>query len=85
MQKADWIVYDVTVPDAIIELCRRDADLVIVDDEDTNKLIELAATGQQVVRLIPGNAAQNKSVATQLTTILEAQISSQIIPGVPEH
>jgi uroporphyrin-III C-methyltransferase/precorrin-2 dehydrogenase/sirohydrochlorin ferrochelatase len=86
MQKADWIVYDESVPDAIIELCRRDADLLIVDtSEDTNKLIELATNGQQVVRLIPGNAAQNKSVAAQLTTILEAQISSQIIPGVPEH
>ncbi len=85
MQKADWIVYDESVPDAIIELCRRDADLLMVDSVDTNKLIELAANGQQVVRLIAGNAAQNKSVATQLTSILEAQISSQIIPGVPQH
>lgn len=85
MQKADWVVYDESIPDAIIELCRRDADLLIVDDEDTNKLIELAANGQQVVRLIAGNAAQNKSVATQFTKLLEAQISSHIIPGVPEH
>ena len=85
MQKADWIVYDKSVPDSIIELCRRDADLLIVDAEDTNKLIELAKDGQQVVRLIVGNAAQNKLVATQFTEIMEAQISSQIIPGVPEH
>ncbi|WP_351060975.1 SAM-dependent methyltransferase, partial [Psychrobacter sp. TB20-MNA-CIBAN-0197] len=65
MQQADVVVYDYLVSDEIMELVRRDADLICVGkrlgdhsvaQQDTNQmLVDLAKQGKKVCRIKGGD------------------------------
>ena len=92
LQDADVILHDRLVPDAVLELARRDATRICVgkaagnvgttQEEINALLIEHAQRGQRVVRLKGGDPFVFGRGGEELQALAKAQINFSVIPGV---
>ncbi len=92
MQQADIVLYDNLIPKEILELVRRDAELINVGKSmgnhkvkqvDTNQLlIDHALEGKQVCRLKGGDPFIFGRGGEEIQALRSAGINYQIIPGI---
>ena len=92
MQQADVVVYDYLVSEPIMQLVRRDAELICVGkkagahsvaQEHTNQLlIKLALSGKKVCRLKGGDPFIFGRGAEEIEVLLPHQIPFQVVPGI---
>jgi uroporphyrin-III C-methyltransferase/precorrin-2 dehydrogenase/sirohydrochlorin ferrochelatase len=92
MQQADVVVYDYLVSDEIMDLVRRDADLVCVGkrlgnhsvkQEDTNKLlVDLARQGKKVCRIKGGDPFIYGRGGEEVQVLAQHDVRYQIVPGI---
>ncbi|MDP2634122.1 MULTISPECIES: siroheme synthase CysG [unclassified Pseudoalteromonas] len=92
MQQADVVVYDYLVSDEIMELVRRDADLVCVGkrlgdhsvaQEDTNQmLVDFAKQGKKVCRIKGGDPFIYGRGGEEVQVLAANNVSYQIVPGI---
>ncbi|MGD8640058.1 MAG: siroheme synthase CysG [Gammaproteobacteria bacterium] len=92
LQQADVIVYDRLVSEEILELARRDADLVYVGkerdkhtlpQEDINHMLaRVAQKGKRVLRLKGGDPFIFGRGGEEIETLMEAGVPFQIVPGI---
>lgn len=92
MQKADVVLYDNLVSKEVVELCRRDADLIYVgkkscqhaySQESINTMmVELAQEGKRVARLKGGDPFIFGRGGEELEALAEYSIPFQIVPGI---
>ncbi|TQF72367.1 siroheme synthase CysG [Pseudoalteromonas luteoviolacea] len=92
MQQADVVVYDYLVSDEIMELVRRDADLVCVGkkaghhsvkQEDTNQmLVDFAKQGKKVCRIKGGDPFIYGRGGEEVQILANHDVKYQIVPGI---
>lgn len=92
MQQADVVVYDYLVSDEIMELVRRDADLVCVGkrmgdhsvaQEDTNQmLVDFAKQGKKVCRIKGGDPFIYGRGGEEVQVLAANNVNYQIVPGI---
>lgn len=91
MQSVDVVVYDRDVPQAVVNLCRRDAEQVLVDNgtaadkqshELAGRLVRMVHEGNRVARLRLGDPLLDLSDSVELEQLLADQLDCQFIPGV---
>ncbi|ASY62768.1 Siroheme synthase [Sinorhizobium sojae CCBAU 05684] len=92
MMEADAIVYDALVPQAIVDMGRRDAERLSVgkrkgchtksQDEINHLLVKLAGDGKRVVRLKSGDPLIFGRAGEEMAALREAGISYEIVPGI---
>lgn len=92
LQQADVIVYDRLVSKEILDMARRDADLVYVGkerdkhtlpQEDINMLLaRLAKEGKRVLRLKGGDPFIFGRGGEEIETLMQEGVSFQIVPGI---
>jgi uroporphyrin-III C-methyltransferase/precorrin-2 dehydrogenase/sirohydrochlorin ferrochelatase len=92
LQDADTIVHDDLVPDAVIDMARRDARRIAVgkrkgrhgaSQTDINTLlVDLARAGGRVVRLKSGDPTLFGRAGEELAALRAAGIDVEIVPGV---
>ena len=88
LHEADVIIHDVSVPNEILELVRREAILhttsPLAGHKSLSKIAKNHTTqGEQVVRLVYGDLAQSKAVRREITELSAIQVPFEIINGVP--
>ncbi|MBE3674846.1 siroheme synthase CysG [Pseudoalteromonas distincta] len=92
MQQADVVVYDFLVSDEIMELVRRDADLICVGkrlgdhsvvQEYTNQmLVDLAKQGKKVCRIKGGDPFIYGRGGEEVQVLAANNVNYQIVPGI---
>lgn len=92
MMEADAIVYDALVPQAIVDMGRRDAERLSVgkrkgchtksQDEINQLLVKLASDGKRVVRLKSGDPLIFGRAGEEMAALREAGITYEIVPGI---
>jgi uroporphyrin-III C-methyltransferase/precorrin-2 dehydrogenase/sirohydrochlorin ferrochelatase len=92
MQQADVVVYDYLVSEPIMQLVRRDAELICVgkkagahsvaQEETNNLLVSLALSGKKVCRLKGGDPFIFGRGAEEIEVLLPHQIPFQVVPGI---
>ncbi len=92
LQDADVILHDRLVPEAILDMARRDAQRICVgkaaggrgstQEEINELLIEHAAQGKRVVRLKGGDPFMFGRGGEELEALSKARIRFSVIPGV---
>ncbi|ALQ06850.1 siroheme synthase [Pseudoalteromonas sp. Bsw20308] len=92
MQQADVVVYDFLVSDEIMELVRRDADLICVGkrlgdhsvvQEDTNQmLVDLTKQGKKVCRIKGGDPFIYGRGGEEVQVLAANNVNYQIVPGI---
>jgi len=92
MMEADVLVYDALVPQAIVDMGRRDAERLSVgkrkgchskSQEEINQLlVRLASEGKRVVRLKSGDPLVYGRAGEEMAALREAGITYEIVPGI---
>lgn len=92
LMEADVIVYDALVPQAIVDMGRRDAERLSVgkrknchsksQDEINRLLVALGRDGKRVVRLKSGDPLVYGRAGEEMAALREAGISYEIVPGI---
>ncbi|MDM9629751.1 siroheme synthase CysG [Rhizobium sp. S152] len=92
MMEADVIVYDALVPQAIVDMGRRDAERLSVgkrkgchskSQEEINELlVHLGRQGKRVVRLKSGDPLVYGRAGEEMAALRAAGISYQVVPGI---
>lgn len=92
LQEADVIVHDRLVPDAVVEMGRRDAERIAVGKERGHHsftqaqinalLVRLARDGKRVARLKGGDPMIFGRAGEELEALRKAGIAYRIVPGV---
>lgn len=92
LQKADVVLYDRLVPSRILELCRREAEMVYVgkrknqhtipQEEISQLLVKYAQQGQCVARLKGGDPFVFGRGGEEIQTLSKHGIQFQVVPGI---
>ncbi|GLR54234.1 siroheme synthase CysG [Shinella yambaruensis] len=92
MMEADVIVFDALVPQAIVDMGRRDAERLSVgkrkgchskSQEEINDLIvELGKAGKRVVRLKSGDPLVYGRAGEEMAALRQAGVTYEVVPGI---
>lgn len=92
MMEADVIVYDALVPQAVVDMARRDAERIPVgkrkgchsksQNEINDLLVKLGKEAKRVVRLKSGDPLVYGRAGEEMAALREAGISYEIVPGI---
>ncbi|WP_416797822.1 siroheme synthase CysG [Ciceribacter azotifigens] len=92
LMEADTIVYDALVPQAVVDMGRRDAERMSVgkrkgchtksQDEINALLIDLGRAGKRVVRLKSGDPLVFGRAGEEMAALRDAGIPYEVVPGI---
>ncbi|MBB4290479.1 uroporphyrin-III C-methyltransferase/precorrin-2 dehydrogenase/sirohydrochlorin ferrochelatase [Rhizobium leguminosarum] len=92
MMEADVIVYDALVPQAIVDMGRRDAERLSVgkrkgchsksQEEINDLLVDLGRQGKRVVRLKSGDPLVYGRAGEEMAALRAAGITYEVVPGI---
>ena len=92
MMEADVLVYDALVPQAIVDMGRRDAERICVgkrkgchsksQDEINALLVRLGRDGKRVVRLKSGDPLVYGRAGEEMAALRQAGVGYEIVPGI---
>lgn len=92
LQRADVVVYDRLISDAVLDLARRDAQKIYAgktssshsmpQDEINDLLVKLARSGNRVVRLKGGDPFIFGRGGEEIGELMKHEISFSVVPGI---